>query len=61
MAKLVIIVNVLIKSDRNGLCGGAIVTVVLALWCRVDTFLAIGLALAERSRAVGNVWDIAVW
>jgi hypothetical protein len=38
--------RVLINSDKNGLCGTAIITGAMALWRRVDTFLAIGLALA---------------
>jgi hypothetical protein len=37
---------VLIKADKGGLCWAAIITAMMALWRRVDTFLFIGLALA---------------
>jgi hypothetical protein len=66
----------LIKADRNGLCGAAVITAVMALWRRVDTSLAVGLALAvivtvlspfeswqdhERSRVIAVRLIAYVW
>jgi hypothetical protein len=38
--------SALITADRNGLWVAAVITGVMALWLRVDTFLVMGLALA---------------
>jgi hypothetical protein len=46
---------VLIMADRNGVCGAAIIIAVMALWRRVDVFLAIGLALAATVAVVSPI------